>query len=310
MSVMGYVLAIGAVCIDEYYTAESWISEGSKLMVGTGESVVGGMIPNAACVFAKLGVPTKFFDTLNNGPISHRLLEDLQSYGLDTSPVYFDDSITDSKCIIVQTPLDRTIFVAVAEKENIPIEGERLTAFREADYIYTAPCELAHLKNPDALMDDLKAHGVKIVFDVEESNIIDPLKDYLTKASVLFFNEFGFSAYCDGKSEKECIECLFNSGVEIITVTLGKYGSRTILPDREVTCSAYDFPIVDTTGAGDTYNSAFMRCIMEGKEIEYAAKFANMAASYAISVQGPKGGAVSADFVEKLFAEHDGNYAI
>lgn len=304
MSTEGYVLAMGPVCIDEYYSADKWVSEGSKLFLQTGESVVGGMIPNAACIFSSLGVPTKFFDRINSGALSQRLLKDLQSYGLDTSPVLFDDSIADSKCIIVQTPTDRTILIVSAEKPKVRVTGSLLQVFRNAAYIYTTPHDMTQLLEPAALIEDVKAHGAKLVFDVEESNTGENFKKLIPMADILFFNEFGFSAYCGGNPEEECIKALFDAGVEIITITLGKHGSHTITKDDEARNPAYDFPVVDPTGAGDTYNSAFIRCIMEGRDIHYAARFANMAASYAVSGQGPKSGAKSAAFVEDLLAKH------
>lgn len=53
-----YVIAIGAAALDEYYTADTWPSEGGKAMVDYKEDMIGGMIPNAACVFAGYGVHT------------------------------------------------------------------------------------------------------------------------------------------------------------------------------------------------------------------------------------------------------------
>ena len=40
----GYVVAVGAACIDEYYRAGEWPAEGEKGLVTAMEEQVGGMV--------------------------------------------------------------------------------------------------------------------------------------------------------------------------------------------------------------------------------------------------------------------------
>ena len=47
-----------------------------------------------------------------------------------------------------------------------------------------------------------------------------------------------------------------------------------------------------------------MRCLLEGMDIHRAASFANMAAGYAVTRLGPKGGVQSAEHVERLLKEN------
>ena len=43
-----YLVALGTACFDEYYSADSWVSEGDKLLVHPMEKKAGGMVANAA----------------------------------------------------------------------------------------------------------------------------------------------------------------------------------------------------------------------------------------------------------------------
>lgn len=301
-----YIVAAGAVCTDEYYTAEEWPEEGNKGLVKSAGEKVGGMIPNAACVFAGYGVKTYYYDVINDSPGSKKLIEDLQSYGLDTSPVLVDPTLPDTKCIIVLTPGERTILVVDAEKKALELTGERLELFRNAAYIYTTVYEMKRFQNPVVLSRDLKSHGAQIVFDVEASNYTEEDKELFECADILFFNEYAIQKFRGEMDEEAYVRMLFSKGVKCVTVTLGKEGSKTYTPDENDRTKAVPFEAVDPTGAGDTFNSSFIRCLLEGMDIHQAAKFANMAASYSITRLGPKGGVRPVEEVESLMRRYMG----
>ena len=304
MSGEKYVVAVGAVCIDEYYRGESWPEEGDKSLVKSDGSRVGGMIPNAACVFAGYGVKTYFYDVVNESDQTRKMLEDLQSYGLDISPVVYDPSLPDTKCIIVLTRGERTILAVDSEKPTLELEGERLELFRNAAYIYSSVSEMKHFVDPAELAKDLKAHGAQLVFDVETANYSEEDEELLMCADILFYNEYAFDYFRRDKSGEEYIEYLLERGVKIITVTYGEKGSRTYTPGERNRTEAAKMEVSDPTGAGDTFNSSVVRCLLEGMDIHRAASFANMAAGYAVTRLGPKGGVQSAEHVERLLKEN------
>ena len=59
--------------------------------------------------------------------------------------------------------------------------------------------------------------------------------------------------------------------------------------------------VVDTTGAGDTLNGAFTVAVTQGRDMEAALKFANVAAGLSIEKFGAQGGMpVYQDVVKEL----------
>lgn len=301
-----YVVAVGPVCVDEYYRADDWPALGNKGMVRAAGTTVGGMIPNAACVFAGYGVRTYLFDILNRSPQTPRMLEDLASYGVDTSAVMYDESVPDPKCIIVVTPGDRTILVVDSQKPSVAVEGERLELFRGAACLYTTVTEFGKFEGSLALADDLKAHGVKLVFDIETTTHAPGFDPLMRKGSVLFFNQHGFERYRGGAERGDYCRGLFADGVETIVVTLGKDGCWVGTPGEEVAVAGISVPVVDATGAGDTFNSSFVRCRMAGLGLLEAARFANAAAAWSVTRMGPKGGVNTVAGVEKLVGKYYG----
>ena len=223
-----YVIAIGAAALDEYYTADTWPSEGGKAMVDYKEDMIGGMIPNAACVFAGYGVHTYLVDTLkNNSKKTDMIVSDLKAHGVKTGLLRYQDDIPDARTIIILTHRERTILVVEPHKPLLDIKACELDIFRKASYIYTTPVELKNIRNYMEFVDDMKNHHVKLAFDIEASTVDACDKELIYKGDVLFFNEFGFEKIKGNRGEEEAFSEMFENGVEIATITLGEKGSFT-----------------------------------------------------------------------------------
>lgn len=302
MDTDGYAVFIGAVCYDEYYRAKQWPIEGDKEVVSFVGKIPGGMIPNAACVFAGYGNRTYLVDALNDSEDSRALIRDMEKYHVDMTRIIPNHDLPDAKCIIVLTPKERTILVVDSEKPHIDLDPERLELLRGAECVYTSIFEITLFNDPEGLLRDLKAHHTKIVFDVEEASIVDEYRELIKFADIVFFNDSGFRTYSQG-NEEAVYDMLFDAGVEIVVVTMAERGSYCRTKDDEDRSPAMQGEIVDTTGAGDTFNSSFVSCILKGMDIHEASRFANTAAGLAIGKMGARGGVQSEEYVMNVMRE-------
>ena len=82
--------------------------------------------------------------------------------------------------------------------------------------------------------------------------------------------------------------------------TLAKYPNKIIMSAGEhgayyhdgntiVNLEARKIEVVDTTGAGDSFNAAFAVAVLEGKEIKEAIAYANGIAAITTTVKGAQG---------------------
>ena len=292
-----YIVAIGAACMDEYFAADGWVAEGDKLLVRPMEQQVGGMIPNAACVMAGLGSPVYLLDYMNGGAVSQKLQADLAGYGLDVSHIVTDDRLPDARCIIVLTPQERTILVVDYERPPRQVPPETLALLRGAAYVYTTMTELRRFENHLALADDLRAHGARLVFDLEPATFESAGDPLFARADVLFFNETGLAKYSAGRDPDGCIDALLAGGCRVVVTTLGADGCDCRSAGARVRLPGCRVPVVDTTGAGDTFNGAFVHGLLSGAPLEEAARLANAAAGRAVTRMGGRGGVATRDEV-------------
>lgn len=295
----GYVVALGVPCIDEYGVAEEWPREGEKSVVRWGERKVGGMIPNAACVMAGMGRKTYLVAALNAGPNSEAIRRDLARWGLDLSHLIVDEALPDMRCVIVRTERERTILVPDSSQIRYPVDGKLRQLLLGAGCVYTSMMEFHRLENWEALAGELRENGVGLVFDLETSTFEsgeDPLFRY---ASLLFFNEQGLEKYAAGRDGESCIRALLAGGAEAVAVTLGAEGCYCAAGKERVRLPGNRVEVVDTTGAGDTFNCAFTASWMAGRSLAYAAEFANAAAARAVTVLGSRGGIAPPERIEE-----------
>jgi len=294
---------IGDVALDEYYQATYWPTIKDKVMVDALPAIPGGMIANAACVSAALGMNVKFMSSLNRGSITKYLLDDLEKSGVDTSLVVFNDNLTDSKTMIFLVGDEHTIFIPRLGIETIEITEEQLHVIENADFIYTTPTEIAALRCKSMMSEDIidrcRNNGAKIVFDLDVDYIKDGNQERFKRLDIAFFNEMGFDSYRGTLEYKAAAEVLLSFGLEIVVVTLAERGCIVYSNKETVISPGFKVNVVDVTGAGDTFCSSFIYALSLGKSTKYAAEFANAAASICVEKLGARAGAVSRETVEK-----------
>ena len=299
-----YSVFIGDVALDEYYKSDYWPTIKDKALVDALPAIPGGMIANAACVSAALGMNVKFLAALNSGAITQFLLEDLEKSGVDTSLVVFDETLADSKTMIFLVGNEHTVMIPRLGLEYIELTLAKLDILANAQYIYTTPSEIATLHCADMDSEDIidycRSNGAKLVYDVDVDYIQDGSEDRYKRLDILFFNEVGFDRYRGMLDQRAAADRLLGYGLELIIVTLAEKGCVVYSKDETIHSPAFEVEIVDVTGAGDTFCSSFLFALSLDKGIKYAAEFANAAASICVSRLGARAGAVSRQEIERI----------
>lgn len=300
---MGYAVFVGDVALDEYYKADYWPTIKDKAIVRALPAVPGGMIANAACVAAALGMDVKFMAMLNSGAITQLLLADLQQRGIDTSLVIYDETLPDAKCMIFLVEDEHTVIIPTMGITHIEITPAQLEVLAHADVIYSTPVEFDVLRcgamDSMAIRAYCRAHGAQLVFDLDVDYFKDGDESRYQHLDVVFFNEVGFDSYRGNLSMQLAAERLLSYGISVVVVTQAAQGCMIYTQGQTEHVPAFAVDVVDVTGAGDTFGGSFVAARAMGKQLADAARFANATAAICVGGLGARAGAVDRAVVEE-----------
>lgn len=107
----------------------------------------------------------------------------------------------------------------------------------------------------------------------------------------------------DPRSSRELAAELRRRGVRNVVVTLGRTGALILTDELDVTVPAIPVQVVDTTGAGDAFNSGFAVALAEGRDIVDAVRFGVVCGGIACTKLGVVPSLAYREHADALFAE-------
>ena len=112
----------------------------------------------------------------------------------------------------------------------------------------------------------------------------DELKPILERTDILLINESELRLLCNNDYDdlKELTLGLLDLGIDTVVVKQGSKGVFAINNSQECFVEAYECEVVDTTGAGDSFNSGFLYSFLKGYGLEKSCQIGNWVASKAI----------------------------
>lgn len=195
-----YVVFLGDVAQDEYYEVERWPGRAEKVLMRTLPPQMGGMIANAASVYASYGAKTRFSGVLN--PRDKKLCDQLEACGIDTGLVMYDPALADSKCMIFLSQGEHTVFINDMKVEAAAITPAVQQAYCGAAMIYSGFWALRTLRlgaqTPVDIVRAWHENGVRLMIDSDVDKLTEEDKAFLPYVHTLFMNEVGFESQRDG----------------------------------------------------------------------------------------------------------------
>jgi ribokinase len=295
---------IGDVALDDYYTAERWPALADKAPFDATRSYVGGMIANAASVHAGLGGSTEFISLLNDGPLSHRLCADLGRYGLGTTHMLLDSQVPDSRNMIFLVGGEHVVLYSETGNRPMSLPPAAVAALSTPGYLYTTLSRAKRLRagtsTGETVLAQLRGHGRRLVFDLDVEGFGAGDVGYLHGADVIIMNQTGFGLSFDDQDPAAVTAWMREHDVGTVICTRAAAGAEIYDGAGVQTVPGYTVPVVDVTGAGDTFGGALVFALAESTDLRSAVEFAVAAASRAVTIEGPRGGVAPREEIERF----------
>ncbi|MEH1841936.1 MAG: carbohydrate kinase [Nostoc sp.] len=234
----------------------------------------GGAPANVACALVKLGTPAGFIGAVGEDEPGNALVKLLQNIGVETTGVQRHPTAPTRQVYVTRDLAGDRTFAGFGKYDTAEFADTRLQAkqlpnslFEEADFLILGTLELAYPESEKAIhhaLDLAERYDLKIVLDVNWRPVFwDEPKIAHQKIPELF-KRVDFL-----KLSKEEAEWLFETAdpgaityrlasIEGVLVTDGENGCSYCLGENEGKLAAFSIPVVDTTGAGDSFLAGFI----------------------------------------------------
>ena len=279
------VLVYGSLNIDLLFYVDHIASPGETINSSSFERSAGGKGANQAAALSKAGLPVTMAGKIGQDGLF--LLKLLESYGVDTGAVIHSDGATGQAIIQIDKNGQNCIVLYSGGNGKITLdEIEKTIAGFSAGDIIVLQNEIAHTGK---IIERTKKQNMRICFNPSPFNEkIASLPLHL--ANWLFVNEIEGAALAqlppctEPQKALDRLVKLFPSA-EII-LTAGNNGAFYGYGEKRESCGIIESPVVDTTGAGDTFTGFFLAAREKNFPAAQSLAIASKAASIAVSRKG------------------------
>ena len=283
---------------------ESMIELFSEEPMDTAETFtrsVAGDSLNIIVAASRLGTNTGYITKLGNDPFEAYLLDTFTSEGIDTTHVLSSNGFNAVHFVTVRPDGDREFVYYRAGSSPSTIKPEELNPEYISDAKIMHCSGIAQAISPSSRATVLTAaqiaqsNGVPVSYDPNyRHQLWNPSEAREAMEELMpYVDIFLPSAPADSKvlfeteDPEKVIQESNRRGVKTVVVTLGEDGALIGAENEVIQLDPIPAgPVIDTTGAGDSFKGGFIHGFLEGKSIAESALIGNVCAGLTITGRG------------------------
>lgn len=282
------VCVIGSINIDLVVNTDCIPRQGETIIGNDFFIKPGGKGANQAVAASKMDVDINMIGAVGSDEFGKISKENLSNHGINTSAISELDDVPTGVANIILSNKDNRIIVIQGANEKISKEmiQKHLSTIIESNII------LLQLEIPieviEAVVEIAYKHHIKVVLNPAPYQKLN--ENICKKLTYITPNENELESL--QKSEE--YELLRNK----IIVTMGSKGVRIHNKEIKTQLKSHTVDVVDTTGAGDTFNGVFAAMLAKGKGLLESVTIANGAAALSITKLGAQEGMPTIEALE------------
>ncbi|ADH98431.1 ribokinase [Salisediminibacterium selenitireducens] len=279
------ITVVGSINMDMVIQTDRAPEQGETVLGRGFQMIPGGKGANQAVAAARLGADVTMIGAVGDDPFADVLLSHLRKEGLrvdDVEPV--TGCATGVASIVLSEGDNRIIVAPGANAELSKAQIDRVKPTLQDSDLVVMQLEIP-LEIVECVTGYCSEHGVPVLLNPAPAMALS--EKLLGQISYLTPNE----------SEEQALRPYATLSDEQWIVTMGSRGVRFMENGEERTVGGYATEVVDTTGAGDTFNGALATELAKGSPLKEAIEFANAAAALSITRLGAQTGMPKAEDV-------------
>lgn len=273
-----------------------------------------------ASTAARLGHSTGIISGVGNDDFGKNILDRLRGDGVDLRRVLVSDAApTGAAFVTYFADGERKFIFHIDHTPAVMAKApESMDGLEDARYFHIMGCSLmastAFGGEILKTMRMLKARGVKVSFDpnvrlemLRDPSAMDVVREVYRNCNIFMPGRSELRMITGEEELDAAVARAFadNPGLELLVLKSGAEGSR--IYDRNglaEVMGVYPVAQVDPTGAGDSYDAAFICGLAEGRSLKDAARMGAAAGALNAAAFGPMEGRISRESVASMIAEN------
>lgn len=259
----------------------------------------GGKGANQAAACAKLGGRVHMAGCVGDDAFGQQMTENLQKYGVDIDCVRTVKNVSSGVAVILLIDGDNRIILETGANGCADAEDAK-TLLQNAT---AGDVLLVQLETPiPAVKEAMRiAHDKGCITILNPAPMKEGVEILFPYTDMIAPNETELFALTHTDNLGKGSRMLMDAGIKEVIVTRGSKGYCYVSEGKVVSEDCVKAPVVDTTGAGDTFVGAMAVKLAEGENIESALRFANRAAAVTVQRHGAQVAIPTLEEVEDAF---------
>ncbi|WP_324659988.1 ribokinase [Bacillus cereus] len=293
---MPNIAVVGSISMDLVAVSKKRPKAGETVIGEAFHTIPGGKGANQAVAAARLGANVAMVGAVGNDDYGTVVRKNLEN-----ERIFID---------YVVPVTDRTTGIAhivLAEEDNsiVVVQGanalvNKSVVDRSKDLLVKADMVVLQLEIPLETVKYVLAiceeHNIPVMLNPAPAQVLS--EDILEKATYITPNEHECRIVLDDFTSP--IKDLLAKYPNKLLMTEGSNGVRFHNGTEIVHVPSIAVDVVDTTGAGDTFNGALAVALSEGETLQKAIRFANIAGGLSVTKLGAQGGMPTRDRVREV----------
>lgn len=272
--------------VDQFrWGTSTWVDEYVEDMGGNGS--------NTSFALATLGAPVRLLGMVGHDTRAEYLLDKLRGAGADVRFVGRSAEPTTTTICVANSTGDRLFIQRVGSSKEAFAEPTEFTADLIAGVSHYHQANLYSLpnlrRNSERQMARAKLAGLTTSLDTgwaTDGKWMEVLEPALAHTDLMFVNEDEAFELTGQRDPDAIAHRLRQHGARDIAVKLGARGCVIYRGGDRIAAPAFSVPVVDTTGAGDSFAAGFLAALYRGLDCKSAARVANAVGGHAVMQLG------------------------
>ena len=225
-----------------------------------------------ACGAARLGLKVAFIGKIGDDYFGHYMVNAMQAYQMDISGVIVSPTIKTGLSVIINNESDRAILTFLGSISELRFEEINKDIIKNSRHLHLGSYFMLDKLRPEIfrLFHYAKKEGLSTSLDTN----FDPLQEWgrglvetLKFTDMFFPNEREVKSIMGSNELNVAIRELSNK-VPYLAVKLGSEGALATFNGKTIMAPALTLNVVDTIGAGDSFDAGFVFGYLNGWTLE------------------------------------------